>query len=897
MFRFVTRGLFILVIVGLAACGGGSSVSGPSTPPDTTPPPPPPTGSTTVIGEEAKVELVDTQRFARWTQFRPTDGKTVELNPPRFSWPYDPNIVPAAVAVPAGRLFTLQISTVGDFSSVDFEVADTPYNFFNFIPGLDSGQTWFWRVGYDVGTTSEFWSDARQFQISASATDWPRDHFVSTLDQFKGHPRVLFNSQNLVDIQNLENADANSATFMGAIRAAADAAILGTVYQSFPADDCPPGTDPSETTCQADWFFISQSMLGVAFMHQMTGDAKYANALDHFLTIATFPPGGRSSPEDLNGLNGVKWSSHITDHLGLIYDWYYNDLDPGERTQLRGAIEWRLEHMLHNFIWTTLDGNGDSFVGAASLAAVGWSHEYQNLMACVSAALAIYDESAIARETLEFALHYLAGVTNPYGEDAGWNEGPGYGNGKMRYLMDTTVAIHTVFPELNMNRNPQYDRYMEFFSSVLPMGAHHSSFGNRGHIEGDWARTRRENAYRVALLSQNAKAMASFVESEKALNAVNLDPNGLIFSPWVSYVLPAYFSTPTVDLTPPENSAAMNEGWVTVSSASPNDYDAQQSAVGMTFQSRPRGGYGHSFSSDNAFDIYAYGETIATGGGTTANDLEFPRHTASHNTVLIDGNRQTRSVKGDYRNDNPQGRSADIERPTRARIVSYQEGTFTSAADGNDVSYVYWAGDATNAYELDIGLERFIRHVVFVDNAYFVIYDDISLQAGREAVGFQWLYHVTPATTTPLTIDQQGGFNYKIGDVNVDVRHVIGEDLLDFQDYISENGQLNIATCGTSPAPGMCAEDYRNETTTSNGGSIVDAHHIWVTTMQPSTERNFLATIVPYLDSDDAPRISSRANKEVTISFRERDITIGFDSALTSDLVIDAECIATVQGC
>jgi hypothetical protein len=121
------------------------------------------------------------------------------------------------------------------------------------------------------------------------------------------------------------------------------------------------------------------------------------------------------------------------------------------------------------------------------------------------------------------------------------------------------------------------------------------------------------------------------------------------YAPWIDYCLPAYAQAPEPrPETDPVRLFGL-EGWVAASSAPPSDYDAQQDAVGMVFHCRPRGGYGHSFRSENAFDIHAYGETVSSGGGTTSNQEFFANHTMSHNTLWSAGGSRRRRIAGTSR--------------------------------------------------------------------------------------------------------------------------------------------------------------------------------------------------------------------------------------------------------
>src|SRR4030042_5637565 len=44
--------------------------------------------------------------YSRYVNFRPGNGETVKLNPPRFSWTYLPDVIPESLEIPGKQLFT-----------------------------------------------------------------------------------------------------------------------------------------------------------------------------------------------------------------------------------------------------------------------------------------------------------------------------------------------------------------------------------------------------------------------------------------------------------------------------------------------------------------------------------------------------------------------------------------------------------------------------------------------------------------------------------------------------------------------------------------------------------------------------------------------------------------------
>ena len=141
--------------------------------------------------------------YPHFTTFRPGHGQASNVNPPRMSWPYLPSILlhtdetkttighDANEVEVATHVFTLQMARKPDFAKPEIEIRNTPYNFYNALGPLEKA-TWYWRVGYDVGTSGEQWSQVRSFTIAADAVDWDRRAIERAVEILKdrGHPRV-----------------------------------------------------------------------------------------------------------------------------------------------------------------------------------------------------------------------------------------------------------------------------------------------------------------------------------------------------------------------------------------------------------------------------------------------------------------------------------------------------------------------------------------------------------------------------------------------------------------------------------------------------------------------------------------------------------------------------------
>jgi hypothetical protein len=452
------------------------------------------------------------------------------------------------------------------------------------------------------------------------------------------------------------------------------------------------------------------------------------------------------------------------------------------------------------------------------------------------------------------------------GEDECWKEGPGYGNGKMKWLMDASSYLETTIPGLNLGKNGMYSAYADFFARLTPVGVQHTSFGNRGMNELDWGRSRAKNLYRVALFRNDGVALQNSLDTGRRLKEMK---GSTVYPdvPWIDYVLPLYFPEPKPEVETFFSKIFPVEGWVMVNTAPPSDYDAQKNAVSMSFRCSPRGGYGHSFRTENAFDLHAYGNTMTVGGGNTANQNKFANATMSHNTILINGKGQLVAK--------------DIKKQPRfcGRVIAWREG------DG----FVYWAGDATDAYGPKTGLGKFVRHVLFVDNEYFVIWDELSSDGNTGPANFQWLYHILPHVELDFN-QKEFSWRYAINDTEMIVKHLAHTDDLTFLDLRGRDGQLNPVT-GEDLRQGDLNKYYSSGKIKKADGIAppADANHIWVGHKTPRKEMTFLTVLAPFRKGEKPPVIEGRSGLSARITFRGKTKTVCFDptsNANDADIVV-----------
>lgn len=812
----IKRALLVLMaLVVFGTCGGAASAESPA-----------------FIDSACKLPDNAREYYARFVKFRPPDGTTVHLNPPRFSWAYVPDLFPQGSDYPAQQRFTFQVSKAEDFANPQINVENTPFNFYNTIGPLGSGGEWFWRVGYNVGTSEETWSEVRSFIIARDAVVWDRSALADPGKLLSGHPRLCFNAENWDEIQALMNTDTESREIYESAITKAESTLKKSWWKDFPTDDKEP----------LSYMQMGRDMTYVAFAYRFTREARYAGVKDRLLTMASWPKGGYASPEGAGAVD--KWETHLTEYFGLMLDWLWDDFTRAEREVIINSLDWRIDHTINSFAWHRNNGTKMRIGSVATLCS---SHPFENLMTTIPGCIAIYEHSDAAKLGLNLGINYLIGVTNGFGLDEGWNEGPGYGNGKMKWLMDAAGYCNITFPELGLERNPLLAELGDFFCRITPVGMQHSSWGNRAFNYSDWTAGRMGNMRRLAYMVGDGRFLANFHNSKRVLNRRDYD--SFTFHHWIEYVMGFYYQRPELELEDEYTKLFKIAGWVTADSHPPSSYQAYKDAVGITFHCRPAGGYSHSFWSENAFDIYAYGQTIAHGGGSTMNRDRHANDSMSHNTVLING-------IGQYQD----------------RLCNKLKRAGHISAFKKDDGYVYWVGDATGAYQTVPYLKRFLRHVLFVKNRYFVFFDDLEVAEGHPSK-FQWLYHFYPETNLEFN-PEKFEFDYQIGETCVKMVHIAVPEDLTFVDRQGMDGLVNPIT----------GEDYRQRweevAELKNRSLPLFAHNLWISNRTPVTQHHFLVVIFPYREGQPEPAIT-----------RLDDLTVRVESSDVSDVVsFDRNC-------
>ncbi len=290
------------------------------------------------IGTDARVPENPRSRYCRYVNWRPADGEVVSLNPPRMSWPLRADWPEEWGS--ASHRYTLQIAGNDKFADPLVNVT-CGFNFYNTIPALEPGGTYFWRVGYDIGSDSAKWSPVRRFTIAPDATEWDRSALAEPDLATIGHPRVLLNRSNLAQVRSLAETDPGSKAALAYMVRKADQILAKDWWADFPPTDREP--EPKQS-----FYTIAHDLATVAFVWKITGEDKYSGVVERSVTWASYPPGGRASPEGLGG-DGNEDATQGNEFLALLFDWLYADLSEEQQKVMIASLEWRVAHIMNRF--------------------------------------------------------------------------------------------------------------------------------------------------------------------------------------------------------------------------------------------------------------------------------------------------------------------------------------------------------------------------------------------------------------------------------------------------------------------------------------------------------------------------------------------------------------------
>ena len=446
-----------------------------------------------------------------------------------------------------------------------------------------------------------------------------------------------------------------------------------------------------------------------ALVYKIEGDKKYLDAAKRFMDAAvSYDIWGYAN----NKPNVDLAAGHLLYGLGWAYDLLYNDLSDQERTRYRDKLIKQARLLAEYF----RPKPGKTF-------AYSQNHTFIPISGLAVTAYALYDETPEAASWAQLARAVFDRVLATYSQDGYYYEGFEY------WIFSTPWIIHYLDAHVHATGEDLYEhpglRNMHKYvaHSMLPTGRYVFDFGDifegpltRAGKGEEYPRTHPNNRfhtnynllYRLAqrFKSGEAQGVAEWLRSFNHVNAE--DFWSLVwFDPQVRAIPMAqqktwhYFADHDVVF------------WRS---------DWSQNATAFAFKCGPSEGHhsaslqqqlpdwrlssGHAHPDANSFIIFANGEYLT--GDTGYAGIPMTEH---HNTLVVNGRGQAKEGLG-----HDAFAEVPYESINRIRIadVKIQD------------DYVLLKGDATSAYEPDLGVKKFIRSFEYRPSTGFTIRDEVE---------------------------------------------------------------------------------------------------------------------------------------------------------------------------
>lgn len=446
-----------------------------------------------------------------------------------------------------------------------------------------------------------------------------------------------------------------------------------------------------------------------AFVYKIEGDKKYLDAARKYMDAAvTYDIWGYAN----NKPNVDLAAGHLLYGLGWGYDLLYHDLSEEERGRYREKLIKQARLLADYF----RPKPGRTF-------AYSQNHTFIPITGLGVAAYALYDETPEAPAWASLTRAIYDRVLATYSQDGYFYEGFEY------WIFSTPWLVHYLDAHAHATGEDLYDRpgfrltHKYVAHSMLPTASYVFDFGDifegpltragkgqeylRTHPQGRFY-TNYNLLYRFAQRFQNGEAqgVAEWLKKSDQVNAENFwslvwyDPN-LKAVPIERQTTWHYFKYHDVFF------------WRS---------DWSKDATAFAFKCGPPEGHhteallqkfpdwrlssGHAHPDANSFIIFARGEYLT--GDTGYAGLPMTEH---HNTLLINGKGQAKEGVG---HDVFSGVPYELLNRIRISEVKVEQ------------NQVIVRGDATAAYEPELGLKKFVREFVYRPGADFTVTDEVE---------------------------------------------------------------------------------------------------------------------------------------------------------------------------
>ena len=617
----------------------------------------------------------------------PSDGATVDVNPPSLLWP---------TVRGQDIRYRVHLSQNPDFpANKTIRSKNLLWAIFNPHRKLGQG-TWYWKYEVLKSRKVQKRSEVCRFVITGESRNYTTPPSEQMLSACPGsHPRILITTNEL-------------AAFRRRVRKLPEVKAIITTADRYvnrrpPSEDSGKPREKGKNTFEqknfAKWASkalgnqLSSSTSALAKAYIITGDKRYGRqAIRYAVHVAGFDPDGVTSRKVSDFADGTCLRA-----MALAYDSCFDLLTAQEKSRLQKAIAIRSGRMFAG--WRN---NLETRVFSAHI----WQHILHEFAEAAFATLGEINESELwASYVYEL---WLARVPLLGGEDGGWANGNNY----FGTNFVTLISIPTFFEQLtgvDFFAHPWYRNSIYYMIYTWPPGSGPDGFGD-GCERRELAPLSRLAFADILGRRFNDPYAGWYVRESLRLLRASLRNDG---------------SQRWHRLRTGDDSAAPGRSSFDLSQARlfadigivamHTDLANTPKNLMLAFRSSPFGSFNHAHADQNSFNILFGGKRVLSNSGYYIGygDAHFKGwyiHSRGHNTVLIDGKGQLTGTPNGY-----------------GQVTRYL----------HDDRITYCLGDASNAYG-DAGLTRFRRHVVLLRPSTVVIYDELEADHPAE---WSWLLH------------------------------------------------------------------------------------------------------------------------------------------------------------
>ena len=630
----------------------------------------------------------------------PENNSEAALNPPSFIWRFDKT----------ASSYILEFSQDEKFKD-GIKVEDIDMPFYNHYESLEQGK-WYWRyfVVRSDGKVSNP-SPTREFIITLQSVVFPVPSAKRILADMPHHPRIFTTPEQLPEFRARRESQAKQA--WEEIRSKANTALRREIPKPklVNAAENPPqgptrrmeGRWKPGQPVRRQVFFVCEDEVkyapdygdrdlasaasrayDLALAYLISGETHYAETSKQWLLFTATGRVDYHLPLELRASHDtVVYAYEVgLKSAAIAYDWIYDYLDEEEREQVLDHIKFHAEAA---YRWIR-DGIQIHLTYQES-------HAQQCMHALLPTVLAVAGDLPEADEWVDYLVRQYANRIAWTSDDGGYFEGQTYAH-KFRWILESLVAMRTA-TSIDVFQQPRIKNSGNFWLYCMALNYWFHHGGDNYSLLWHWGNP--ADAYISNLLA----SMTADPYVKWWSDTVYTDP---------THIPLQYLSQTDLKAKPPVD-IAQAKVFPQTGQLAAYDKFYDHLSDRLFFRSSPWGAHSHAHPDQNNFVIHAGGEILAADVGyytyyNDAYDSNWSKTTNTHNTILINGEGQPKSIES--------------------------KGLITDFFHTPD--YTFFIGDASEAYQEP--MKKFKRAMLFIRPNMYVVYDELEASSPSR---FSWL--------------------------------------------------------------------------------------------------------------------------------------------------------------